>query len=102
MNSNNIFIKATVKVLTNKDVDDKTCDQIIDYILKLVEKIEEESRITTKNGLLYKDDEVINLPLADTIARKHGFLYAELFVKHLEKKQKEEEQKEALKKDGVF
>lgn len=45
MKKNNIFIKSTVKVLTNKDIDDKTCDQIIKYILDLVEKIEQDEAI---------------------------------------------------------
>jgi len=42
---NNIFIKATVKVLTGKDVDDKLCEQIIKYIIDLVKKIEQDEAI---------------------------------------------------------
>ena len=43
--------------------------------------------ITTKKGVLWRDGKIINLPEADKVARDHGHLYAERFVKHLEKKQ---------------
>ena len=43
--------------------------------------------ITTKNGLLWRDGKIINLPEADKVARKYGYLYAERFVKYLEEKQ---------------
>jgi len=50
--------------------------------------------ITTKDGLLYRNGKIIELPEADKVARDHGFLYAERFVKSLEKK--EEPAKEGL------
>jgi hypothetical protein len=43
--------------------------------------------ITTKNGLLYKDDRMIPLPEADIVAHEYGFMWAERMVKHLEGKQ---------------
>jgi len=42
--------------------------------------------ITTKNGLLWEDGELIKLPEADEVARKYGFVYAEQMVKALEEK----------------
>lgn len=45
------------------------------------------SEITTKNGLLLRDGEVIPLPEADAVAVKHGYVYAEQFVRDLERKQ---------------
>jgi hypothetical protein len=42
--------------------------------------------ITTKEGLLWRDGKIIDLPEADRVARKNGFLYAEQFIKYLEKK----------------
>jgi len=41
-------------------------------------------RITTANGLLYRNGVRIDLPEADTIAKSRGFSCAERFVKHLE------------------
>ena len=41
--------------------------------------------ITSKNGLLWKNGKYIELPEADVIANKCGFLYAEQLVKHLAK-----------------
>lgn len=39
--------------------------------------------ITTKDGLLFRDGVVINLPEADEIARLHGYLHAEQMVRAL-------------------
>lgn len=50
-----------------------------------------DTEITTKKGLLYRGDEMIVLPEADEVARKHGFMYAERFVAYLEEKNKEAE-----------
>jgi len=47
-----------------------------------------DTEITTKNGLLFRGDEMIVLPEADEVARKHGFMYAERFVAYLEEKEK--------------
>jgi hypothetical protein len=43
-----------------------------------------EGKLTTKNGLLYRDGEMVDLPEADNVARANGFLYVERLVKHLE------------------
>jgi hypothetical protein len=47
-----------------------------------------DTDITTKNGLLFRGDEMIVLPEADEVARQHGFMYAERFVAYLEEKEK--------------
>lgn len=47
------------------------------------------SEITTKNGLLYRNGKMIELPYADDVARKHGYMYAEQLVRALESKNKE-------------
>lgn len=44
----------------------------------------EGKRLTTAHGLLYADGEMVSLPLADTVANAHGFVYVERLVKHLE------------------
>lgn len=44
-----------------------------------------KAQVIAKDGLLWRDGKVIPLPLADTVAREHGFLYAEQLVKSLEK-----------------
>jgi hypothetical protein len=41
------------------------------------------STITAKDGLLWRNGRIIELPEADLVAREHGFTYAEQFVKHL-------------------
>jgi len=41
--------------------------------------------ITSRDGLLWKNEKYILLPEADIIARKNGFMYAEQFVRYLEK-----------------
>lgn len=50
------------------------------------QRVTEDHNITTKNGLLWRDGEVIPLPRADAVAREHGFQYAEQLVKALESK----------------
>ena len=50
-----------------------------------------KSKITTKDGLLYRDDVLISLPEADYVAQVFGFQYAEQLVKHLEKLNKKTE-----------
>lgn len=45
------------------------------------------SALSTKNGLLYCDDVIIELPEADKVARKFGFLYVERLVEVLQEKQ---------------
>ncbi len=40
--------------------------------------------VTTKNGLLYRHGEMIQLPEADIIAQEHGYQYAEHLVRALE------------------
>lgn len=44
------------------------------------------SDVTTKHGLLYLSGEQVPLPAADYLAREHGHLYAERFVRHLQAK----------------
>jgi hypothetical protein len=39
--------------------------------------------ITTKDGLLWRDGKMIDLPEADRVAWKKGFNCAERYVKHL-------------------
>ena len=41
------------------------------------------STITAKDGLLWRNGKIIELPEADDVARRHGFAYAEQLVKHL-------------------
>ena len=41
-------------------------------------------KLTTEDGLLFADGEMVNLPLADIVANDHGFVYVERLVKHLE------------------
>jgi hypothetical protein len=40
-------------------------------------------KITTKNGLLYRDGRLITLPEADRLARANGYSYAESLVNAL-------------------
>lgn len=47
--------------------------------------------VTTKNGLLYRDGKIINLPEADQVALKFGFAYAEQLVRHLQSTANSEE-----------
>jgi hypothetical protein len=42
--------------------------------------------ITTKDGLLWRNNKVIRLPEADCVAQKFGYLYAEQLVQALENK----------------
>ena len=41
-------------------------------------------KVTAKDGLLWANKQVIDLPLADRIAEEHDFLCAERLVKFLE------------------
>lgn len=43
-----------------------------------------KDEITTKDGLLWRGGKIIDLPEADRVAEKLGFIYAEDLVKHLE------------------
>jgi predicted lipoprotein with Yx(FWY)xxD motif len=43
------------------------------------------SEYTTKNGLLYRDGELVGLPEADQVASEHGYMFAERMVHALEK-----------------
>lgn len=43
------------------------------------------NEVYTKNGLLYKDRIMIDLPEADRVAQEHSFMYAEQLVRQLEK-----------------
>jgi hypothetical protein len=45
-----------------------------------------ESNITTKDGLLWRDGKIIDLPEADKVASEHGYDCAEQFVRALEGK----------------
>lgn len=47
------------------------------------------TQITTKDGLLYINDQMIPLPEADTVARNHGYQYVEQLIEALENKKKE-------------
>ena len=51
--------------------------------VKTKESLEKE-KITSKNGLLYRDGDVIHLPEADIISRKFNYPFAEKLVKDLE------------------
>ena len=44
-----------------------------------------EAPITAKDGLLYRDGKVVELPEADRLAQERGYPYAEQLVKALEK-----------------
>lgn len=44
----------------------------------------EGEKLTTKDGLLFADGEMVPLPLADYVAQHHGFVYVERLVKYLE------------------
>lgn len=39
------FVRGAIKVATKKEVDDATCNKVIEYILQLVEKIEQDEAI---------------------------------------------------------
>ena len=39
--------------------------------------------LTAKDGLLWLNGEVVDLPFADALAREHGYQYAEQLVKAL-------------------
>lgn len=43
--------------------------------------------LTTKDGLLYRDGEMIPVGQADQFAHMYGFAYAEQLVRHLEAQQ---------------
>lgn len=47
-------------------------------------KLPEQPKITTANGLLYREGVMIPLPEADEVAVKHGHYCAERFVRALE------------------
>jgi len=47
------------------------------------------SEITAKQGLLWRNGKVIDLPEADIVAAQHGYLCAERMVRALEKKARE-------------
>lgn len=49
----------------------------------------ELTHISTRDGLLWREEKIIMLPEADRIARRHGYGTAEGMVKALEFKQKE-------------
>lgn len=48
----------------------------------------EASKVTTKDGLLWRDGKIIPLPEADWVAEEHGYVYAEQLVRALEAQQK--------------
>jgi hypothetical protein len=48
------------------------------------EQMTTQDNIYTKDGLLWRNGQIIELPLADLVAREHGHDCAERFVKHLE------------------
>ena len=52
----------------------------------MVEAHGTDNHITTKDGLLYRNGKIIELPEADRVARQRGFTYAEHLIKHLETK----------------
>lgn len=51
-----------------------------------VQEPADDSEVTAKDGLLWRNGRVIPLPQADHVAMRHGFTCAERFVKHLEGK----------------
>lgn len=53
------------------------------------ERLYEGKRITTKDGLLWREGKIIDLPEADIIANALGFLYVERLVKTMEKEKGE-------------
>jgi hypothetical protein len=59
-------------------------------------------KIATKNGLLYRGGEMIPLPEADQVAREHGYVYAEQFVRALEQASASGVACQDLKKDWLF
>lgn len=65
------------------ELDDGTVRNVPVEMIKFI-------KITTKNGLLYFNNEELLLPAADIIARENNFPSAEQFVKYLELKQKEQ------------
>jgi len=42
-----------------------------------------EAEVTSKDGLLWRNGAIIELPEADRVARQHGFDNAEQLVRHL-------------------
>lgn len=53
------------------------------------ELILKKGEVTTRDGLLIRNEEIIPLPEADRVAEAHGFICAERMVKALEVKQKQ-------------
>ena len=51
----------------------------------MVERHGTDGFITTKDGLLWRDGKLLNVLEADRVSRSRGFMYAERYVKHLEK-----------------
>lgn len=43
-----------------------------------------EAGLTTENGLLYLNGEMLGVMQADAMARKYGYMYAEQLVRALE------------------
>lgn len=52
--------------------------------------IEVDSSITTKEGLLFKNDKLLSTHEADEVARSYGFIYAERLIKYLEEQKNED------------
>ena len=85
---------ALRSILKNEAIDN---EKLHNNVLKNLNKENKLTQITTKGGLLYINDEMIPLPEADTIARNHGYVYAEQLVHALE----EEDKKNNPSKKGV-
>lgn len=50
-----------------------------------------DDKITTKDGLLYREGQIIDLPEVDVVAQNNGFMCAERMVKYLESKKEDNE-----------
>lgn len=56
-----------------------------DFTDEFVKKLADGKGVTARDGLLWQDGKMIDLPMADAIARQCGCLYAERLVKVLER-----------------
>ena len=64
------------------------CRRLNDYAQRF-RKEQITPKYTTKDGLLFKDGVELGVGSADSVAREHGYVYAEQYVAFLEEQQKE-------------
>lgn len=75
-------MKAAIHETFSEEFEDHAATLTVD-----IEAPELET-ITTRDGLLFIDGRELELPEADQVAQRHGYLYAERMVRALEKEGK--------------